>query len=534
MDSATTEVARIQRFEGPSRQVGSMRHLDRMQHLPSFPTSELTRLNHHSPLYYLEIAQSPDDGRVNVGKSKGKPLACSLHPEPIIRLKGGGADPNLYHQSNPHFFCIVELVANDEVSSPIDGGLGGVLVSSLHKLKAEKNQECGYFIFGDLCPKYLGIYRLKFVLFELRYDGDLGQYAKLLTSTTSGSFPIREAKGMGISKASTELTRSVAECGVKIRIRKEPTNKRKQSQTSWGSVQRPERASGPLAFSQPQGVNPAETGPGMPPNRRGESIMHRLTYSRNHTSHLDNQEFEDSRQRISGQAGIAPWGVQAAPVDNHQGFQASQALFSFGRPDLHGMNTHMNNNHMSSMVSGSSNTSHGMMSGFNSHTNSSSSPPNEPMSNMMSPSNAHMKNALSPGNCHSNHMVSGLDSHMGIMMSGHGGNAGNFAPLSQLSSLSSGSGLYDDMPTTSMPYTNSMPYTITMPYNATHSNSMPPLYSQQHTNSVSHAPSVPPLYNQQYSNTASSQGMHTLPLPNPGPIWHQNSCHGSSGMVFNN
>jgi hypothetical protein len=61
------------------------------------------------------------------------------------------------------------------------------------------------------------------VLFELRCDGVLGQYAKLLTSTVSQPFVVKEAKGVGISKASTPLTRAVAECGVKVRIRKEPT-----------------------------------------------------------------------------------------------------------------------------------------------------------------------------------------------------------------------------------------------------------------------------------------------------------------------
>jgi hypothetical protein len=70
----------------------------------------------------------------------GKPLACSLHPEPVLELRSGDTDPNAYHRSNPHFFCIVELVANDEVRTPVDNGLGGVLVSSLHKLKLRENQ----------------------------------------------------------------------------------------------------------------------------------------------------------------------------------------------------------------------------------------------------------------------------------------------------------------------------------------------------------------------------------------------------------
>lgn len=82
-----------------------------------------------------------------------------------------------------------------------------------------------YFIFGDLCPRFVGSFCLKFVLFELRCDGAISSstYAKLLTSTMSQPFIVKEAKGVGISKASTPLTRMVAECGVKIRVRKEPT-----------------------------------------------------------------------------------------------------------------------------------------------------------------------------------------------------------------------------------------------------------------------------------------------------------------------
>jgi hypothetical protein len=71
LDGTTTDVARTQRLDGPSRQVGSLRYLARMQHLPSFPTSELTSLNPHSQPYILNVLQSPQEGRVNAGKPKG-------------------------------------------------------------------------------------------------------------------------------------------------------------------------------------------------------------------------------------------------------------------------------------------------------------------------------------------------------------------------------------------------------------------------------------------------------------------------------
>jgi len=70
MENTTTEVARIQRPEGPPRQVGNIGYSARIQHLPPLSIAELTHC-HDSPPYYLEIAQSPSDGRANIGKTKG-------------------------------------------------------------------------------------------------------------------------------------------------------------------------------------------------------------------------------------------------------------------------------------------------------------------------------------------------------------------------------------------------------------------------------------------------------------------------------
>lgn len=70
----------------------------------------------------------------------GKPLACSLHPEPILELQTQDDDPYNYHRTSPHFMCIVELVADDEIRSPVQDGLGGSLVSSLHNLRMKDDK----------------------------------------------------------------------------------------------------------------------------------------------------------------------------------------------------------------------------------------------------------------------------------------------------------------------------------------------------------------------------------------------------------
>ena len=124
---------------------------------------------------------------------------------------------------------------------------------------------------------------------------------------------------------------------------------------------------GPLGFNQSQRFNLAESGPGLVPNRRGESIGHRLSYSTNF-------ETPNFGHHIAGQAGMAPWGVAPAAVDDHQGFPAPQTMFSFGRPDMHSLNPHMNNNHMNSLLSGSGNLTNSMMPSFGSLMNTSSFP----------------------------------------------------------------------------------------------------------------------------------------------------------------
>jgi hypothetical protein len=72
-----------------------------------------------------------------------------------------------------------------------------------------------------------------------------------------------------------------------------------------------------------------------------------------------------------------------------------------------------------------------------------------------------------------------------------------------------------------------------MPYTTAYTTSMPRFYNQQYSNNASHPASMPPLYNQSFSNNVPSQGIHTLPLPNPPYGFQQHNSYGSTSMVTN-
>jgi hypothetical protein len=104
-----------------------------------------------------------------------------------------------------------------EVSSTY---LTGSLVSSIHKLKDSLSTEGGFFVFGDLCVKQEGRYRLRFTLYERDLYPSNGAYSFVseLVSNVFTVFAPRRFTGMA---ESTALTRLFSDQGVKLRQRKE-------------------------------------------------------------------------------------------------------------------------------------------------------------------------------------------------------------------------------------------------------------------------------------------------------------------------
>ncbi|BFZ60542.1 hypothetical protein YB2330_001579 [Saitoella coloradoensis] len=168
--------------------------------------------------YDLLIRQQPDRARVCTFKEKER---RPVDPPPIIQLKVREPyDAASNYLQNPYFFMCADLVpsaARDpERTTAVNRTLAGTVVSSLHRLKDVDNSDGGFFVFGDLSVKLEGEYRLKFTLFELVKNEVIH-----LQSCISKPFIVYAAKSFPGMSESTFLSRSFADQGVRIRIRKE-------------------------------------------------------------------------------------------------------------------------------------------------------------------------------------------------------------------------------------------------------------------------------------------------------------------------
>ncbi|ORX88658.1 hypothetical protein K493DRAFT_185910, partial [Basidiobolus meristosporus CBS 931.73] len=123
---------------------------------------------------------------------------------------------------NPYYFMYASLMladSDDEMHLLQDGktrSTTGSLVSSLYHLKDEDNSDGGFFVFPDLSVRMEGKYRLKFTLFEI-----VGMEVFYCSSICSDTFTVYSAKRFPGMEESTPLSRSFADQGLKIRIRKE-------------------------------------------------------------------------------------------------------------------------------------------------------------------------------------------------------------------------------------------------------------------------------------------------------------------------
>ncbi|KAH8092170.1 velvet factor, partial [Cristinia sonorae] len=94
----------------------------------------------------------------------------------------------------------------------------GSVVSSLYHLKDSEhgNEDAGFFVFPDLSVRTEGSYRLKLSLFEV--VGSNVYHCKSIFSTPFYVYTAKKFPGM---EESTPLSCSLADQGIKIRIRKD-------------------------------------------------------------------------------------------------------------------------------------------------------------------------------------------------------------------------------------------------------------------------------------------------------------------------
>ncbi|OOQ90551.1 developmental regulator VosA [Penicillium brasilianum] len=183
-------------------------------------------LSNTSSDFDLTIRQQPDRARVAGGKEKERK---PIDPPPIVQLRvreEGSYLAQHYLQSPYYFMCCSLYDATEDRPVPVapSTALAGTLVSSLHRLKDVDNSDGGFFVFGDLSVKIEGEFRLKFTLFEMRKD-----VVTYLKTEISDRFKVSPPKNFPGMMESTFLSRSFADQGVKLRIRKEPRTMMKRS-----------------------------------------------------------------------------------------------------------------------------------------------------------------------------------------------------------------------------------------------------------------------------------------------------------------
>ncbi|CAG8450693.1 11128_t:CDS:2 [Ambispora leptoticha] len=184
----------------------------------------------HEIDYELILRQQPKQSRMcGIGeKADRRPI----DPPPIIQLKVYDANIAQTEKSNsflqnPYFFMYASLVASDSdeelhlLRDKKTRSTTGSVVSSLYHLKDIDNSDAGFFVFPDLSVRMEGTYRLKLSLFEIIGHGPPRREVFHCKSIFSDVFTVYSAKRFPGMEESTFLSRSFADQGLKIRIRKE-------------------------------------------------------------------------------------------------------------------------------------------------------------------------------------------------------------------------------------------------------------------------------------------------------------------------
>ncbi|KAJ1032465.1 hypothetical protein NDA16_000489 [Ustilago loliicola] len=149
---------------------------------------------------------------------------------PVSTALGDGWEDKAWYLENPYFFMYAMLChaeTNEELHLLNDGKTrytSGSCVSCLYHLKDIDGSHQGFFVFPDLSIRVEGRYRLKLCLFET-----IGHSVHHCKSIYSDPFHVYTAKRFPGMEESTKLSKSFAEQGLKVRVRKHPRSRRRSS-----------------------------------------------------------------------------------------------------------------------------------------------------------------------------------------------------------------------------------------------------------------------------------------------------------------
>ncbi|KAI1362513.1 velvet factor-domain-containing protein [Xylaria arbuscula] len=283
--------------------------------------------------YQLEVLQQPERARACGSGPKSSADRRPVDPPPVVILRvlegenfEGARD--ITFDYNVDFFCYASLeharpMAHGRVQTPAATSppvLTGFPVSGCCYL--DRPDPAGYFLFPDLSVRHEGRYRLVFSLYELiKNDGDLDRDApepeagshQLPTDAChrmdlrSADFTVFSAKKFPGLTESTTLSRTVAEQGCRVRIRRDVRMRRRDTNT---------KPSGGEEYNNNAEEEYAK--------RRGTQTPEGYRARSMSNSSMDRSAFPDRR----------PSNVEyatAPPPPTYQGAKSSGAMLNFGQ-----------------------------------------------------------------------------------------------------------------------------------------------------------------------------------------------------------
>ncbi|RFU26121.1 hypothetical protein B7463_g10206, partial [Scytalidium lignicola] len=210
--------------------------------------------------YCLSVIQQPERARACGSGAKSSADRRPVDPPPVVELRifeGEDAKTDVTFSYNANFFLFATL----EVCRPIAHGrvqpatpqipvLTGMPVSGMAYL--DRPTEAGYFIFPDLSVRHEGIYRLSFNLYEETKEAKdmdaepVNDPSKPKVTGPGGPdssfdwrlevksvpFNVFSAKKFPGLAESTILSRTVAEQGCRVRIRRDVRMRRRDGKTN--------------------------------------------------------------------------------------------------------------------------------------------------------------------------------------------------------------------------------------------------------------------------------------------------------------
>lgn len=283
--------------------------------------------------YQLEVLQQPERARACGSGPKSSADRRPVDPPPVVILRVlEGENVNeardITFDYNVDFFCYASLeharpMAHGRVQTPAATSppvLTGFPVSGCCYL--DRPDPAGYFLFPDLSVRHEGRYRLVFSLYELiKNEGDLDRDApepesgavQLPTDAChrmdlrSADFTVFSAKKFPGLTESTTLSRTVAEQGCRVRIRRDVRMRRRDTNTKPAGTDEYSNTAED-EFAKRRGTQ-------TPEGFRGRSMSN---------SSIDRTSFADRRPSAIEYA-------TAPPPPTYQSTKPSGALLNFGQ-----------------------------------------------------------------------------------------------------------------------------------------------------------------------------------------------------------